>query len=136
MLLADLPPPLHQVDNRRFLGERVRPLSVERRRRLVEREQESLSAAPQCALLAISRSGLYRRRAEVSEEDEELLGLMQRQYPLTPYDGSRRMTVRLRSLGIRVNRKRARRLMRAMGLQAVYRCPNASRPAKGRKVYP
>ena len=90
----------------------------------------------QCALLGISRSGLYRHRIEVSEEDEDLMGLMDRQYLETPYYGSRRMTVWLRSLGMRVNRNRVRRLMRAMGLQAVYRRPNTSRPAKGHEVYP
>ena len=46
------------------------------------------------------------------------------------------MTVWLRSLGKRVNRKRVRRLMRAMGPQTVHRRPNTSRPGKGRKVYP
>ncbi len=102
----------------------------------MEREHGSLSVVRQCALVGVSRSGLYRRRTEVSEEDEELMGRMDRQYLMTPYYGSRRMTVWLRSLGKRVNRKRVRRLMRAMGLQAVYRRPNTSRPAKGHKVYP
>ena len=90
----------------------------------------------QCALLGVSRSGVYRRGAEVSRENGELIDLMDRQYLATPYYGSRRMTAWLRRMGRRVNRKRVRRLMRAMGLQAIYRRPGTSRPGKGHKVYP
>ena len=46
------------------------------------------------------------------------------------------MTAWLRRMGRRVNRKRVRRLMRAMGLQAIYRRPSTSRPDKGHRVYP
>ena len=90
----------------------------------------------QCALLGLSRSGVYRRGAGISRENGALIDLMDRQYLATPYYGSRRMTAWLRRKGRRVNRKRVRRLMRAMGLQAIYRRPSTSRPDKGHRVYP
>jgi putative transposase len=64
------------------------------------------------------------------------MALMDRQYLKTPFYGSRRMTVWLRTQGHQVNRKRVRRLMQVMGLEAIYRRPNTSKPAPGHKVYP
>jgi putative transposase len=64
------------------------------------------------------------------------MALMDRQYLKTPFYGSRRMTVWLRTQGHQVNRKRVRRLMQLMGLEAIYRRPNTSKPAPGHKVYP
>ena len=61
---------------------------------------------------------------------------MDRQYLKTPYYGSRRMTAWLRTQGHQVNRKRVRRLMRAMGLEAIYRKPNTSKPAPEHRIYP
>ena len=61
---------------------------------------------------------------------------MDRQYLKTPYYGSRRMTAWLRTQGHRVNRKRVQRLMRAMGLEAIYRKPNTSKPAPEHRIYP
>lgn len=62
--------------------------------------------------------------------------LIDRQYLLTPFYGSRKMAVWLSKQGHVVNRKRVRRLMSLMGLRAVYRRPRTSRPAPGHKVYP
>ena len=61
---------------------------------------------------------------------------MDRQYLKTPFYGSRRMSVWLRREGYLVNRKRVRRLMRVMGIEAIYRRPNTSRPSPENKVYP
>src|ERR687891_932302 len=62
--------------------------------------------------------------------------LLDQQYLATPFYGSRRMMVWLRRQGYAVGRKRVQRLMRAMGLQAIYRRPRTSQPAPGHKVYP
>jgi putative transposase len=62
--------------------------------------------------------------------------LMDRQYLKTPFYGSRKMRVWLREQGHQVNRKRVRRLMRLMGLEAIYRRPNTSKPAPGHRIYP
>ena len=58
------------------------------------------------------------------------------QYLKTLYCGSRRMTAWLRTQGHQVNRKRVQRLMRAMGLEAIYRKPNTSKPAPEHRIYP
>jgi len=106
------------------------------RRALIEREDPALPIFQQCRLLAVSRSSVYRRPAEVSEEDRAIMALIDRQYLARPYYGSRRMAAWLTTQGHLVNRKRVRRLMRLMGLVAVYQRPNTSKPAPENKVYP
>ena len=64
------------------------------------------------------------------------MGEMDRQYLETPFYGSRRMKAWLERRGVRVSWKRVQRLMRVMGLRAIYRKPGTSRPAPGAKVYP
>jgi len=65
-----------------------------------------------------------------------LMKQIDQQYLATPFYGSRRMRVWLGRQGHTVNRKRVRRLMRTMGLQAIYRRPRTSQPTPGNKVYP
>ena len=62
--------------------------------------------------------------------------LIDRQYLATPFYGARKIAAWLKSQGQRVNRKRVRRLMRVMGLKAIYRRPRTSQPAAGHKIYP
>ena len=64
------------------------------------------------------------------------MALMDRQYLKTPFYGTRRMRAWLLGEGHQVNRKRVRRLMRLMGLEAIYRRPNTSKPTPGHRVYP
>jgi len=87
-------------------------------------------------LLDISRSGLYYQPKGISEEDLTLMKLIDRQYMATPFYGARKIAAWLRSQGHRVNRKRVRRLMRIMGLKAIYRRPRTSKQALGHKIYP
>jgi putative transposase len=72
----------------------------------------------QCGLLKVARSTLYYRPAPVSADDLRLMRRIDEQYLRTPFYGSRRMVVVLRRDGEVVNRKRVRRLMQAMGLEA------------------
>jgi putative transposase len=111
-------------------------MSWERRREMVDRKHPTLSALQQCSLLDVSRSSLYYRPRGPSQKDLALMNQIDRQYLVTPFYGSRRMKVWLGREGHRVNRKRVRRLMRTMGLQAIYRRPRTSRPGPGHKVYP
>ncbi len=69
-------------------------------------------------------------------EDLTVMKEMDEQYLSTPFYGSRRMKVWLGRQGHTVNRKRVQRLMRTMGLQAIYRRPRTSRPEPRHKVYP
>ena len=111
-------------------------MSLAQRRGMVDRERLSLSTARQCALLGVARSSLYYRPREASGENLALMQAMDRQYLDTPFYGSRRMKVWLAREGRCVSRKRVRRLMRIMGLRAIYRSPGASRPAPEHRVYP
>ena len=103
---------------------------------MVDREHPSLSVVRQCKLLYISRSGLYYQPKGISEEDLTLMKLIDRQYLATPFYGARKIAVWLKSQGRQVNRKRVRRLMRLMGIKAIYRRPRTSTPAPGHKIYP
>ena len=66
---------------------------------LVEREAPALSVSRQCRLLAVSRASIYRRPAEISEEDCTIMALLDRQYLARPYYGSRRMAAWLATQG-------------------------------------
>jgi len=103
---------------------------------MVERVNPALPISQQCRLLAVSRSSLYRRPAELSAEDLAIMALIDRQYLVRPYFGSRRMAAWLATQGHAINRKRAQRLMRLLGLAAIYQRPNTSKPAAGHKIYP
>jgi putative transposase len=103
---------------------------------VVDRQHRSLSIKRQCTLLGISRSSLYYRPKGISEENLNLMKLIDHQYLITPYYGARKIAACLKSQGHLVNRKRVRRLMRLMGLKAIYRGPRTSKPAPGHKIYP
>ena len=103
---------------------------------MVNRQHLSLSVVSQCRLLGISRSGLYYQPKGISEEDLTLMKLIDRQYLATPFYGARKIAAWLKSQNYSVNRKRVRRLMRIMGLKAIYRRPRTSKPAPGHKAYP
>ena len=111
-------------------------MSPDRRREMVDREHPSLRMVRQCALLGVSRSSLYYRAKGASEADLSLMREMDRQYLETPFYGSRRMKAWLDRQGMPVSRKRVQRLMRVMGLRAIYRRPRTSQPAPEHRVYP
>ena len=111
-------------------------MSRAERRALVEPEPGALPVSRQCRLLAVSRASVYRRPAEISEEDCTIMALIDRQYLARPYYGSRRMAAWLATQGHAVNRKRIQRLMRLAGLVAIYQRPNTSKPAIAHKIYP
>src|SRR5216684_8738707 len=130
---CSVPPDRPVEGGKRFFGTKARQMSRAARRALVERESPALPVSQQCRLLAVSRSSVYRRSAEVSDEDRTIMTLIDRQYLARPYYGSRRMAAWLATQGHIVNRKRIRRLMR---LVAIYQRPNTSKAAAVHKVYP
>jgi len=103
---------------------------------MVERMNPALPISQQCRLLALPRSSVYRKPAEVGAEDLAIMGLIDRHYLARPYYGSRRIAAWLATQGHRVNRKRVQRLMRRLGLAAIYQRPNTSKPAEAHKIYP
>jgi len=79
---------------------------------------------------------VYYRPAGASADDLRLMRLIDEQYTACPFYGSRRMTAWLVRRGEAVNRKRVQRLLRVMGLEAIYPKPRLSAPAAGHRVYP
>jgi putative transposase len=104
---------------------------------MVLSEHPVLSIARQCGLLGISRSAWYRPQCPENTHNLELMRVMDELFLQMPYLGSRQMRSRLRRMGHEdVGRKRVRRLMRVMGLRAVYQKPRTSVPHPEHPVYP
>lgn len=94
----------------------------------------------QCQLLDLHRSNLYYQPVLAAGEETalnlELLRRLDEQYTATPFYGVRRMTAWLRQEGYEVNPKRVRRLLRLLGLEAIYPGPHTSTPAPEHRIYP
>ena len=103
---------------------------------LVDRSDPDLSVVAQCRLLKVARSTLYYKAASVSADDLTLMRWLDEQFLKTPFYGSRRMVAIMRREGFVVNRKRVKRLMRVMGLEAIYQKPNTSLGHPAHKKYP
>lgn len=95
-----------------------------------------ISIQRQCELLDISRSGWYYEPLPETDFNLALMRIMDEQYLKTPFYGVRQMTAHLRRCGYEVNEKRIRRLLRLMGLEAIYPKPNLSIADKMHTVYP
>jgi putative transposase len=96
-----------------------------------------LSIIRQCELLTVSRSSYYYKPKPIKPEDLELMRKIDELYTEDPSRGSRAMARQLRRHhAIKANRKKIQRLMRIMGIEAVYPKPNTSRPHPDHKVYP
>ena len=90
----------------------------------------------QCELLGVSRSGLYYEPVGESAENLKLMRLLDEQYTRTPFYGVRRMTAWLERQGYEVNHKRVGRLLRVMGLMAIYPGPRLSQGGVAVVKYP
>ena len=106
----------------------------ERRGRI--HEKHDLSKTRRCELLDVARSSAYYRGEPVSEADLAVMRLIDEIHLQWPFYGSRRMRDELEERGHTVNRKRVQRLMRQMGLRALYPRRRTSQPGKGHKIYP
>jgi len=91
---------------------------------MINPQDGEFSVRQQCDLLGVNRSTLYYQPAGESEENLILMRLLDEQYTKTPFYGVLRMEAWLRSQGYEVNCKRIRRLLRVMGLEAVYQKPS------------
>ncbi len=113
-------------------------LTLEQKRRAVEPMHSKITICRQCELLGLGRSSLYYKSCGNSQYNEQLMRLLDEQYIETPFYGIDKMTEWLRRQGHYVNHKRVRRLMRKMGLEAVYprRKCCLSIPDKQHKIYP
>jgi putative transposase len=112
------------------------PPSAERKGPLIDVGHPELSVRRQCALLGLNRSSFYYEPASETPEIPRLMRLIDEQYTACPFYGSRRMTAGLIQQGEPVNRKPVQRLMRLMGLEAIYPKPRLSLAGRGHRIYP
>ena len=103
---------------------------------MIEPNHPRLSVIRQCLLLGISRSSFYYEPIGESVINLKLMRMIDEQFLETPFFGSRQMMKWLRRQQLRVCRKRVARLMRKMGLSAIFQKPNTSKPFPGHKIYP
>ena len=98
--------------------------------------QHRLPKTRRCELLEVARSSAYYRPAPVSARDLALMRLIDEIHLRWPFYGSRRLRDELQAQGQSINRKHVQRLMRQMGLRALYPRRRTSQPGKGHKIYP
>jgi putative transposase len=106
------------------------------RKRMIRRDHPGLSLGRQCDLLSISRSSFYYQLKGESPENLALMRRIDELFLKYPFYGSRQMVRKLRREGVCVGRHRVRRLMRLMGLQAIYQAPRTSDPHPEHRIYP
>ena len=111
-------------------------MSREERKAMVVRDHPDLSLSRQCRILSISRSSFYYAPKGESPENLALMRRIDELFLKCPFYGSRQMARQLRREGVPVARHRVRRLMRLMGLEAIYRAPKTSVPHPEHRVHP
>jgi putative transposase len=111
-------------------------LPTSAKKKLIEAEHREISISRQCELLGLARSSFYYEPRPETAENLRLMRMLDLQYTATPFYGVRRMTAYLNSQGEEVNHKRVRRLMREMGLEAIYPKPKLSVAGDNIRRYP
>jgi putative transposase len=110
--------------------------SLTEKREWIEPGHPLLSIQRQCALLGLVRSSYYYRLLGERPENLRLMAKIDEEFTRHPFYGVERMTAYLRRQGDWVNPKRVRRLMRVMGLEAIYPKPRLSQASPEHRVYP
>ena len=103
---------------------------------MIDREHRRLSVSRQCRLLAVSRSTVYYRPLGENEQTLALMRRIDKLYLECPFYGSRQMMRHLAREGVAVGRHRVRRLMRLLGIEAIYRKPRTTVANPEHRVYP
>jgi putative transposase len=111
-------------------------LTTKEKRKLIEKGNPKISVQRQCALLGQARSGYYYSPLGVSEKDLVLMRLLDEVYTRYPFYGSRRLRDWLCEKGYPIGRDHVRRLMRLLGIEAIYPKRRTSIPDSEHRVYP
>jgi putative transposase len=111
-------------------------LSVAEKKERIDLTHPSIPISRQCELLGLARSSFYYEPKPETEQNLRLMRMLDQQFTATPFYGVRRMTAWLATQGETVNPKRVRRLMRTMGLEAIYPKPNLSLAKDNVRKYP
>ncbi len=109
--------------------------SLNKRKAMIERGID-LSIAHQCELLDIHRSGFYYTPVPETDENLEIMRILDEQYFETPFYGVERLLVLLTLQGYKINPKRLRRLMRLQGWQTIYCAPSTTKSDPAAYKYP
>ena len=107
-----------------------------RQRKEMVNKEEKLPLSRQCKLLNINRSNIYYLPAGIKEKDIKLMHLIDKIHIKRPFLGARRIKGELFEMGHVVNRKKISRLMKLMGIEALYPKPRLSVVNKSHKIYP
>jgi putative transposase len=102
---------------------------------MIDREHK-LPMTRQAKILKLSRSGLYYRPRPVPPADLAVMRRIDELHLDYPFAGSRMLRDLLRGEGVEIGRQRVARMMKRMGIEALYRRPNTSKPTPGHKIYP
>ena len=111
-------------------------MSREERKAMIAPERPGLSLSRQCQILSISRSAFYYSPKGETAENLALMRRIDELFLRCPFYGSRQMVLQLGREGVHVGRHRVRRLMRLMGLEAIYQAPNTCAPHPAHRIYP
>lgn len=111
-------------------------MSHTERKQMIDLDHAKLSVSKQCAAVGIARGCVYYRPKPPSQQSLMLMKRMDELFMSYPFYGSRQMVAHLKREGIHVGRRRVRRLMQLMGLQAIYQKPRTSTPNPAHKIYP
>ena len=111
-------------------------MSASNRRAKLDRHHPDLSVRRQCAMLGVARSGVYRELRPANDNDLEAMRRIDVLFTARPFFDARRIARTLTEEGFAIDRKRVRRLMRLMGIEALGPKPRTSKPAPGHKIYP
>ncbi len=111
-------------------------LTTEEKRALIEKADKHISISRQCELLGLSRGACYYQPRPVSEKDLFLMRLIDKEYTRHPFYGSRRLSDWLRDQNQAVSREKVRRIMKLMGLEAIYPKKRLSLKNKEHRTYP
>ena len=111
-------------------------MSAPDRRAKLDRDHAELSVRRQCTALGLARSGVYRKPRPANDNDLEAMRRIDALFTARPFFGARRIARTLTEEGYPIDRKRVRRLMRVMGIEALGPKPRTTKPAPGHKIYP
>ncbi|WP_427147099.1 IS3 family transposase [Rhizobium leguminosarum] len=118
-----------------FLGRSARQGGIAGRKKMIDR-QHKLSVVCQAKLLGFSRGSVYYLPRPVPDGDLALMRRIDQLHLDYPFAGSRMLQWLLRGEGLNAGRLHVATLMKKMGIEAIYRRPNTSKPAPGHKIYP
>ena len=102
---------------------------------MIDRNHD-LSLSRQAKILNVSRGSVYYKPWPVSAEDLKIMRRLDELHLDYPFAGSRMLRDLLKREGVSIGRRHVATLMKRMGIEAIYRRPNTSKPAPGHKVYP